>query len=110
MPKDFGKAPTATVCWQKGAPHLQSGNQFCQCLCCNQRELMNTKLFFHPSNIIAAMLVFLSWKSAAQTNLYVAQDGSQRFKTVQSAIMSVPSGSRENPVIIHIAPGTYKEL
>ena len=24
--------------------------------------------------------------------------------------MSVPSGSRENPVIIHIAPGTYKEL
>jgi pectinesterase len=24
--------------------------------------------------------------------------------------MSVPSGSRVNPVIIHIAPGTYKEL
>ena len=24
--------------------------------------------------------------------------------------MSVPSGRRENPVIIHIAPGTYKEL
>src|SRR5215218_2254854 len=48
--------------------------------------------------------------AAAQTDLYVAQDGSKPFKTVQSAIASVPSGSRENPVIIHIAPGTYKEL
>ncbi len=71
---------------------------------------MNTKSFFHLSKIIAALLLFPAWNLAAQTNLYVAQDGSQRFKTVQSAIMSVPSGSRENPVIIHIAPGTYKEL
>jgi pectin methylesterase-like acyl-CoA thioesterase len=29
---------------------------------------------------------------------------------VQEAIMSVPSGSRTNPVVIHIKPGTYKEL
>jgi pectinesterase len=29
---------------------------------------------------------------------------------VQKAIMSVPSGSPENPVVIHIAPGTYHEL
>ena len=46
----------------------------------------------------------------AQTNLFVAADGSAPFTTIQSAIMSVPSGSRENPVIIHIAPGTYREL
>ena len=46
----------------------------------------------------------------AQTNLFVAADGSAPFTSVQSAIMSVPSGSRENPVVIHIAPGTYKEL
>lgn len=46
----------------------------------------------------------------AQTNLYVAADGSAPFKSVQAAIMSVPSGSRDNPVIIHIAPGIYKEL
>ncbi len=46
----------------------------------------------------------------AQTNLTVAADGSAPFKSVQAAIMSVPSGSRENPVIIHIKPGTYKEL
>jgi pectinesterase len=47
---------------------------------------------------------------AAQTNLGVAPDGSGRFKTVQEAIMAVPSGSSNNPVVIHIAPGTYKEL
>jgi len=46
----------------------------------------------------------------AQTNLVVAADGSGQFKTVQEAIMSVPSGSLTNPVVIHIKPGTYKEL
>lgn len=44
------------------------------------------------------------------TNLFVASDGSAQFKTVQAAIMSVPSGSNTNPVVIHIKPGTYKEL
>ncbi len=42
-------------------------------------------------------------------NITVAQDGSEQFKSVQDAIMSVPAGSVENPVIIHIKPGTYKE-
>ena len=46
----------------------------------------------------------------AQTNLFVAPDGSAPFRSVQEAIMAVPSGSRDNPVIIHIAPGTYHEL
>jgi pectinesterase len=43
-------------------------------------------------------------------NLVVAADGSGQFTHVQTAIMSVASGSRTNPVIIHIKPGTYKEL
>lgn len=60
--------------------------------------------------ILIATLAFSAMKSVAQTNLFVAQDGSTRFKSVQAAIMAVPSGSRENPVIIHIAPGAYKEL
>ena len=47
---------------------------------------------------------------AAQTNLVVAPDGSGQFKTVQDAIMAVPSGSNNNPVVIRIKPGTYKEL
>ena len=43
-------------------------------------------------------------------SLVVAADGSGQFTNVQTAIMSVPSGCRTNPVIIHIKPGTYKEL
>ncbi len=71
---------------------------------------MNFKRFFLLDRIAAFALLFLVLKATAQTNLYVAADGSAPFKTVQKAIMAVPSGSRENPVIIHIAPGTYKEL
>jgi pectinesterase len=59
----------------------------------------------------SALFFFISLAAlSAQTNLYVAADGSAPFKSVQAAIMSVPSGSRENPVVIHIAPGTYREL
>lgn len=56
--------------------------------------------------------VFFKSSAAAisPTNLFVATDGSAQFKSVQAAIMSVPSGSDTNPVVIHIAPGTYKEL
>ena len=43
-------------------------------------------------------------------NLVVAADGSGQFTNVQCAIMSVPSGSRARPVVIHLKPGTYKEL
>ncbi len=59
---------------------------------------------------LSAALIFLCVKIFAQTNLFVAADGSAQFTSVQSAIMSVPMGTRENPVVIHIAPGTYQEL
>lgn len=45
-----------------------------------------------------------------QIDITVAQDGSGQFKTVQEAIMSVPSGSAAKPVVIRIKPGVYKEL
>ena len=48
------------------------------------------------------------WASA-QTQITVALDGTGQFKSVQAAIMSVPSGTRENPVVIHIKPGVYRE-
>ena len=59
---------------------------------------------------LAALLCLFAAKLSAQTDLYVATDGSAPCHTAQSAIMSVPSGSREKPVVIHIAPGTYQEL
>ena len=58
----------------------------------------------------AAGLLVAGGTLMAQTNLFVAAGGSAPFKSVQDAIMAVPSGSRENPVVIHIAPGTYREL
>jgi len=58
----------------------------------------------------AAGLLVAGGTLMAQTNLFVAADGNAPFKSVQDAIMAVPSGSHENPVVIHIAPGTYKEL
>jgi len=58
--------------------------------------------------IAAAFLAVASLR--AQTNITVATDGSGQFKSVQAAIMSVPSGSATDPVIIHIKPGVYHEL
>lgn len=59
---------------------------------------------------VIATITCIAASGLAETNLYVAADGSAKFKSVQEAIMSVPSGSRENPVVIHIGPGTYHEL
>jgi pectinesterase len=60
--------------------------------------------------LLAAAFFATSEPLAAQTNLVVSPDGSGQFKTVQDAIMAVPSGSSNNPVVIHIRPGIYKEL
>jgi pectinesterase len=60
--------------------------------------------------LAAALLLLAAAKPAAQTNLFVAADGSAPFQSVQEAIMAVPAGTRSNPVIIHIQPGTYREL
>ncbi len=47
---------------------------------------------------------------AAPIELVVAADGSAKYKTVQEAVMAVPAGTAESPVVIRIKPGTYKEL
>ena len=47
---------------------------------------------------------------AAPVELVVAADGSAKYRTVQEAVMAVPAGTAESPVIIRIRPGTYKEL
>jgi len=73
-------------------------------------SLFLSLLFFVP---IVGCKSERGWRNRTfhtQTNLFVAADGSAKFKSVQAAIMSVPMGSATNPVIIHIKPGTYKEL
>ena len=60
--------------------------------------------------IAICFILLLACPAFAQTNLAVAADGSGQFKSVQEAIMAVPSGTAANPVIIHIKPGTYREL
>jgi pectinesterase len=64
------------------------------------------RLFFPALGI----WIFSGLHLEAQTNLFVAADGSAPFKSVQEAVMSVPSGSNTNPVIIHLKPGVYKGL
>ncbi|MGD0260070.1 MAG: pectinesterase family protein [Verrucomicrobiota bacterium] len=79
---------------------------------------MNAKplfcLFCLPASRLLSVALLLSLAATshatAETNLVVAADGSARFKTVQEAIMAVPAGSANNPVLIHIQPGTYREL
>jgi pectinesterase len=66
-----------------------------------------------PAPVKYATLVLLwclSRPAGAQTRLTVAADGSAPFKSVQEAVMAVPAGSATNPVIIHVKPGTYREL
>jgi len=57
-----------------------------------------------------ATVLFAGAGARAQTNLFVAADGSAAFTSVQAAIMAVPAGSATNPVVIHLAPGIYREL
>jgi pectinesterase len=81
--------------------------------CCIVKKNLCTS-WRSATKIILCLLAFALFIAdeplTAQTNLFVASDGSAKFKSVQEAVMAVPSGSRENPVVIHIAPGTYKEL
>lgn len=47
---------------------------------------------------------------AAPIELVVAADGSAKYRTIQEAVMAVPAGTRESPVVIRVKPGTYKEV
>lgn len=80
------------------------------------RSKFTPTLRFHLVRELCAIAIVLLTSfgclasSKDQINITVAQDGSGQFKTVQEAIMSVPSGSPDKPVVIHIKPGVYKEL
>jgi pectinesterase len=48
--------------------------------------------------------------AGAPVELVVAADGSAKYRTVQEAVMAVPAGTADSPVVIRIKPGTYREL
>jgi pectinesterase len=76
------------------------------------REICVMKSHLALRFLFASLITMICWPSVfgSQTDLVVALDGSGQFKSVQDAIMSVPAGSAASPVVIHIKPGTYKEL
>jgi pectinesterase len=83
----------------------------------NMKEMQLKKLLAMVSAttlwLLSAQTAVVKAVSAPQVSpvsITVALDGSGQFKSVQEAIMSVPSGSPTKPVVIHIKPGTYKEL
>jgi pectinesterase len=60
--------------------------------------------------LVIGLIIGARGARATPIEITVAADGSGKFKSVQEAIMSVPSGSADKPVIIRIKPGVYKEL
>jgi pectinesterase len=58
----------------------------------------------------AAFSLLMASASAAETTLVVAADGTGQYRKVQDAIMAIPDGRSDRPVVIHIKPGMYKEL
>jgi pectinesterase len=69
--------------------------------------------FFLIKTISLLSLLFAGFAhraTARETIITVAADGSGQYKTVQEAVMAVPAGRPDNPVIIRIKSGIYKEL
>jgi pectinesterase len=60
--------------------------------------------------LLASLALSGAAARAKSVEIVVAADGSGNFRSVQEAIMSVPAGSADSPVIIHVRPGTYREL
>src|SRR5665213_642545 len=63
-----------------------------------------------PEQLRALLLAAFVPRAGAETQLVVALDGSGQFTSVQAAISNAPLGSAAHPAVIHIKPGTYREL
>ena len=57
---------------------------------------------------IAGLLLLLAGRLAGARDITVAAHGRAQFRSIQSAVDSVPEGNRER-VVIHIRNGTYRE-
>jgi len=61
--------------------------------------------------LLAAAAFFCAGAAkGAPVELVVAADGSAKYRTVQEAVMAVPAGTPDSPVLIRVRPGTYREL
>ncbi len=60
--------------------------------------------------VVICLVVGARGVGAAPIELVVAADGSAKYKTIQEAVMAVPAGTADSPVVIRVKPGTYKEL
>ena len=61
------------------------------------------------SYLTIILYFLLSLRASAQQKITVAKDGSAKFKTVQDALNSIPSGNKK-PVTVYIKAGVYKEV
>lgn len=80
---------------------------------CGHAKMTKTSSMIEtPIRLLLGLLIAFCANStlAKETIITVARDGSAQYKTVQEAVMAVPAGSPENPVIIRVKPGIYKEL
>jgi pectinesterase len=74
---------------------------------------LNTTLSSLTVNLVLVVASFAAGMCEARgapVELVVAADGSAKYKTIQEAVMAVPAGTADSPVVIRIKPGTYKEL
>ena len=75
---------------------------------------MNLTRFFKKLSAGGALLVLfllaICEAKGAPVELVVAADGSAKYRTVQEAVMAVPAGTADSPVVIRIRPGTYREV
>src|SRR5215213_295814 len=82
-----------------------------------ERQVYNSMVMQFGTNMKSGTLFLLLLlfggtceAKGAPVELVVAADGSAKYKTVQEAVMAVPAGTPDSPVIIRIKPGTYKVL
>jgi pectinesterase len=68
------------------------------------------RLFGLVAVAVLGLLLGAVRTAAAPIELTVAADGSAKYKTIQEAVMAIPAGTPESPVIIRVKPGMYKEL
>jgi pectinesterase len=72
--------------------------------------LVSIFLGSHPVSAATATNASYNVRAGTRTNVVVAADGSGDFKSVQEGIQATATGTANQPVIVRIKPGNYREL